>query len=103
MELRDGRLDAMVPAARRFPLPDRLQADATLQGLRGLDAWAAVRPDEAVDGPVPAPADEPYAEKLVVPEPVAPASAEELHLARMQPIPPEAKALCKPGAAQSAA
>ena len=103
MELRDVLPGAMVPAAHRFPLLDRLPGDGIPQALRGWDAWAAVRPDEAVDAPVPAPADEPHAEKLVVPEPVAQASAEELHRVWTQPIPPEAKALCKLDAAPSVA
>ena len=103
MELRDVLPGAMVPAAHRFPLLDRLPGDGIPQALRGWDAWAAVRPDEAVDAPVLAPADERYAEKLVALEPVDRASAEEPRRAWMRPILPGAKALCKLDAAPSGA
>jgi hypothetical protein len=100
MELPDGHPDAMVPAARRFRLPDRLRADALRRAQPSSDAWADVHPDEVEDVPVPVRTDARCAEKLAVLARGDPVRAAALY---WPPTPREAVGPCKPDAARSAA
>jgi len=102
MELRDGFLDGLVPAAAAF-LPDRHRADALPLGPRGSDASGGVRPDEAADAVcfLLALAAVPRAGKLVAQAPAVLVPTAE---ALPQPVlPARPVALCIPGAARSAA
>jgi hypothetical protein len=100
MGLRDALLDVRAPGAP-FPLLDLHRADAIPRAPHASDALDDVLPDEAADGPIPALADAPYAEKLVAPAPDALALTAEALLPRV--LPAEAEALCRPGAGRSAA
>jgi hypothetical protein len=101
MALPDGLPDAMVPAARRFQLPDRLQADAPLLAQPWSDAWDAVHPDEVEDVPVLARADAQCVEKSVAPALVGRARAAVRYLPPT--LPAQAVGPCKPDAVQFAA
>jgi len=101
MELPVALPVATVPAARRFPLPDLRRADAILLAPLGLDASAAVHPDEAADAIVRALAAVPYAERLAARAPVVRAQIAKSHPARA--LLAEAAALCRPGAGRFAA
>ena len=101
MGLRDELPDAMVPAARRFLLPDLRPADALRQVLPASDAWGDVLPDEAEDGTAPVRGDARSVEKLVGPAPGVRAQDAALYL--QKPLPQEAEALCRRDAARFAA
>ncbi len=101
MELPDALPDARVPAARRSPLLDPPPADAIQQAQPAWDASAAAHPDAAADAPIPALADAPCVEKLVVPVQGVLAPSAEALPPMLQSV--EAKALYIPAAGRSAA
>jgi len=97
----DGFPGALVPAEALLPLLDLLPADVIPPVQLASDASAVVRPDEAVDAPIPELAAAPCAEKLAAPAQVVQAPDAQLHLAQTLPAQPEAP--CTPGADRSAA
>ena len=100
MALPDALLDATVPVARR-PLPDLRLADALPRARPAWDASDDVLPDAAVDAALPELEDAMCAEKWAAQVRAVPALGAELC---SPPEPqPEASALCKPAAVQSAA
>ncbi len=97
----DGFPGALVPAEALLPLLDLLPADVIPPVQLASDASAVVRPDEAVDAPIPELAAAPCAEKLA-----APAQVVRVPDAKLPPapaLPEQTKAPCIPGAGPSAA
>ncbi len=95
MDLQDELPDASLPE-EPFPLPVPHRADAIPRAQRALDASAAVLPDAAADGVVPAPVVAPNAEKSAAPVQAVQASTAVA-------LPALAEAPCTPGAGPSAA
>ncbi len=97
----DGFPGALVPAEALLPLLDLLPADVIPPVQLASDASAVVRPDEAVDAPIPELAAAPCAGKLAAPAQVVRASDAKQYSAQALPAQPEAP--CIPDADPSAA